>query len=110
MTLTSCLAKKAKAVDEAALMRESRPPQAQVQARTATGGGRVSAPTSKERSFVPVPATPQAPKAPQKSNPLPNDRLRMPEMLELPEDKELRSGTPGKSSSGGAVISRPPSE
>jgi len=34
----------------------------------------------------------------------------MPEMLELPEDKELRSGTPGKGTSGGAVISRPPSE
>jgi len=104
MTLTSCLAKKAKAVDEAALLRESRPPQPKI---SAAGGGRASAPTSQERSFVPVSPAPQAP---QKSNPLPNDRLRMPEMLELPEDKDLRSGTPGKSSSGGAVISRPPSE
>lgn len=85
-------------------MRENMPPQPKI---AAAGGGRASAPTSQQRSFVPVPPTPQAP---QKSNPLPNDRLRMPEMLELPEDKELRSGTPGKGSSGGAVISRPPSE
>lgn len=42
----------------------------------------------------------------------PDDGIRLPDMLSLPNDGELRSAAtlPGKTSEAGAVIARPPSE
>jgi hypothetical protein len=55
-----------------------------------------------ENVAVPEPATPNEP----------DDGIRLPDMLGLPDEGELRSAAslPGKSPESGAVIARPPTE
>jgi hypothetical protein len=55
-----------------------------------------------ETAAVPEPATPGEP----------DDGIRLPDMLGLPDEGELRSSAsvPGKTPESGAVIARPPSE
>jgi hypothetical protein len=55
-----------------------------------------------ETAAVPEPATPNEP----------DDGIRLPDMLGLPDEGELRSAAslPGKSPESGAVIARPPAD
>lgn len=72
-----------------------------------------------QQQAVPEPAKQEAgkavakePAAPSGRNAASNDGIRLPSMLGLPEDKDLKATNPTvpKSNEGGAVISRPPTE
>lgn len=75
---------------------------------------------AQQQAAVPQPAKPEPTKAvakepakPKGQNTATNgDGIRLPSMLGLPEDKDLKATNPTvpKSNEGGAVISRPPAE
>ena len=75
-------------------------------ANNATAAQQQSAP----EPAIPAPAKPEAKK--EKSTAANGDGIRLPSMLGLPEDKDLKATNPTvpKSNEGGAVISRPPTE
>lgn len=67
-----------------------------------------SAPAPKEVEKAPEPVAPE----PLEPPPLPNDGLRMPDMLAMPGDDDFRATNPSTKTGedAGAVISRPPTD
>ncbi|MFT3990110.1 MAG: hypothetical protein QM680_01750 [Luteolibacter sp.] len=118
LALASCAPKALVVRDTPAPARKNQPQAAETRASLSATASAAAPPSKKAggqatATSAPVPqaAAQTTPARKTSKTPLPaggGDSLRLPDMLGLPGDKELKST--GSSGSGGAVISRPPSE
>gem|GEM_PF-2109678 len=107
LALSSCVAHKAIVVTEM--------PDASTVASAAPKPSRgtlaTRSPAAAPQPVAAAPAKPSRATAPaMPSVPARKEDLRMPDMLDLPQDQDLRTAKPPTSGSGNSVISRPPVE